>query len=180
MTLQLDRDSLCSKDSHQPIDESSDTEMAPVDGRPPDERHQALDMPIQIFERERAFTLRRSELHPRDEAAQVAVALTGRDEERKSENPALGVRRSAIGLRTHRRARDRGETSAEPRAPSPNGNRQLRSNDRLQSGTSRSQMKSRDAVHPVAIEQRDRGVPELHRARDERLGQRRPVEKGER
>ena len=41
-------------------------------------------------------------------------------------------------------------------------------------------MKPWDAVDAVAIEQRDRRVPELRRARDERFRQRRPVEKGER
>jgi hypothetical protein len=41
-------------------------------------------------------------------------------------------------------------------------------------------MKPRRAIHPVAIEQRERRIAELRRAIDERLGQGRPIEKRKR
>ena len=152
VTLQLDRDPAGAEHSRESIDEAADAKAAAVDRCPPDERHQPAHVAIQIVEREGALAFRRAQLHPRDEPAQVAITLTRSHEQRKVENLV-------------------------PRAE---GDRQLRPDDRLQPCTRGGKMKSWEAVDTIAIEQRDRGIPELRRAGDERLRQRRPVEKGER
>src|SRR3954466_11032680 len=56
--------------------------------------------------------------------------------------------------------------------------RQFGANDRLQSRFLRGEMEPRRAIHAVAIEERERRVAERRGAIDERLGQRRAVEKG--
>ena len=117
VTLQLDRDPAGAEHSHESIDEAADAKAAAVDRCPPDERHQPAHVAIQIVEREGALAFRRAQLHPRDEPAQVAIALTGRDEERKREKPALGVRRSAVEVRTNRHTGGLGETSGARQRP---------------------------------------------------------------
>ena len=50
-------------------------------------------------------------------------------------------------------------------------NRQLRADDRFQPSLLRGLMKPWRAVHPVGVEQRERGITERRGALDERLGQ---------
>ena len=58
-----------------------------------------------------------------------------------------------------------------------NGDRQFRSHNGFEPGSPGGKMKTRDPVHPVPIEQRDRRIAEIRRALDERLRQRRTVQK---
>ena len=56
-------------------------------------------------------------------------------------------------------------------------NRQLGADDGLQAGGFRGAIELRRAIDAVTIEERDRGIPEIGRARDERVGPRGAVEK---
>jgi len=58
-------------------------------------------------------------------------------------------------------------------------NRELRPDDRFETGLRRGLMKSRRAIHAVGVEQRDRRIAERRRALDERFGQRRALQKAE-
>ena len=128
----------------------------------PDERDESAGVPVELVERQRAFPFRRPQLHPRHQAAEIAVALratrsrTGRHERR--DRRAGGVATSAIGRL----------------------DRQLGADDRLESRALRGEMESRRAVDAVAIEQRERRIAERGGAVDQRFGQRRAVEKGKR
>ena len=66
--------------------------------------------------------------------------------------------------------------TGDRRPPAPTGNRQLGADDRLDARAFRGQVKPRRAVDAVAIEQRERRIPERRRALDERFGQRGAVE----
>src|SRR5262249_41933765 len=65
-----------------------------------------------------------------------------------------------------------------PRLTRP-GNRQLGADDRAQTGGRRRFVKARQPVDAIAIDQRERRVAELRRAIDERLRQRRALQKTE-
>jgi hypothetical protein len=175
MTLQLDADVRRPEGPHQAIDEAGDTKPRPVDGRAACQRHEAAYVPVEIIERECAFSFWRPQLHDRDEPAEILITLARGDEDGQTEEPGLGTPESRIP--TLRRAQGRPELR---RGTSPDRHRQLRADDRLHSGAAGGKMKARNAVHAIAIEQRERRIPELGGALDERFGQRRAVEEGKR
>ena len=158
--LQLDGDVRRAEDADQPIDQAADAEPPAVDRRSADQRDQPADLAIEILERERAFPFRRAELHARDAA--------GRDSCSPRREPTSTGSVSSRG--------DPPPARRSGRLPT----RQLGADDRLDPRPLRREMKPRQPIDAIAIEQRQRRIPEGRRALDERLGQRRAVEKGER
>ena len=79
--LHLHVDLLAAEDAHQPIQQPADAVAVGPQQRPAGQRHQPGHVPVEILERERALALRRAQLHRGDEAAEVAVALLGGDED---------------------------------------------------------------------------------------------------
>ena len=102
--LQFHVDVGAAEDAHQPIEQPSHAVPFRVQQRPSGERHEAVDVAIELFERERAFPLRRPQLHPRDEAAEVAVPLGGGDEHGQHIGGARGSGPGARGRVGARRA----------------------------------------------------------------------------
>jgi hypothetical protein len=106
-------------------------------------------VPVELVERQRPLALGRAQLHACDEPAEVPVSLARFDEH---------------GQPHHGRG-------------SADRDRQFGPDDRLQTGTFRRKMEARRAVDAVAIEQRERRIAERGGAVDQRLGERRAVEK---
>ena len=63
------------KDADDPIDEAADAEAAAAQRRTADECDKSAGVPIELFERERAFAFGRPQFHPRDQTAEIAVAI---------------------------------------------------------------------------------------------------------
>ena len=63
MPLQLDVHLRRAEDADDAIDEAADAESRAVDRGAAGERDQAADVAVEIVERERAFTFRRTQLH---------------------------------------------------------------------------------------------------------------------
>ena len=135
----------------------------------------------------------RAELHAGDEATEVLIAGCRLTEERKrkaadfyySAGPhPRGCLPRAVAL-----GRIQNRTSPIsslplpsalcPSSPSHPSDRQLRPNDRTQTGGAGSFVESGRAVHAVAIEQRERGIIERNRAVDECFRKRGALEKTE-
>ena len=65
-----------------------------------DERHQPGRLPVEIVERQRALAFRRPQLHARDQAAEVPIALAGFDEDGEAEPYSAGSgSRTTVGGR---------------------------------------------------------------------------------
>jgi hypothetical protein len=64
MALNLDAHVRRSERADDAIDEAADPEARAGHGRAADERHQPCDVAVELLERQRAFPLRRSPLHP--------------------------------------------------------------------------------------------------------------------
>ncbi len=58
VALQLDADVRGAEHADQPIDQAADAERAAVERGPPDQRHQAADVAVELLERERPLPLR--------------------------------------------------------------------------------------------------------------------------
>ena len=61
----------------------------PMQQLPPGKRHQAFHAAVERLERERAFSLRRVQLHRRDEPREILVAGSRRDEDGEGESVDL-------------------------------------------------------------------------------------------
>src|SRR5204863_4692766 len=75
VALHVDVDAPASEDPDETIHESADAELMARQRGTSDERDEAGDRSVEIVERQRAFAFRRPHFHPRDQAAEVAVAL---------------------------------------------------------------------------------------------------------
>ena len=75
MTLQLHVHAMPAEQSDEAIEQPADAVAAAVERGAADERDEPARAPVQLLQRERAFALRRAELHAGDEAAQVAVPV---------------------------------------------------------------------------------------------------------
>ena len=155
--LQLDADVAAAERPDQPIDQAADAESRTVDGGAAGQRDQAADVAVEIVERQRALAFRRRQLHPRQQPAEIAVAVTRRDEDGQAEKTGLG--RSRFGGSRFER------------------DGQLGADDGFQPGAPGGKVKARDAVDAVAIEQRQRRIAELGGALHQRFRQRGAVEK---
>ena len=98
--LQLDADVAAAEHPDQPIDQAADAEPRTVDGGAAGQRDQAADVAVEIVERQRALAFRRRQLHPRQQPAEIAVAVTRRDEDGQTEETGLGlgIRGSGLGF----------------------------------------------------------------------------------
>ena len=157
VALQLDIKLFAAEHADQSIDKAAHAVPVQTERGAAGERDESAGMAVQIVQRQRPFAFWRAQLHARDQPAEVAIALLGFAEDGKGE----------------------GSPSCLPRFPRP-GDRELRPDDRPQPGRERGFVKTRGAVHPVAIEQRERGIAERGGALDERFRQRRRLEKTER
>ena len=77
MALQLDVHVVAAEQADEAVDEPAHAVAAAVERDPADERHEAGRESVELFQRERAFALRRAHLHARNEAAQIAVPVLG-------------------------------------------------------------------------------------------------------
>ena len=75
MALQLDAHLLRAEHADEPIDQPADAVSRTVDHRAPGKRHETSHVAVEIVEGQRAFALRRRQLHPRHQPAQIPVAL---------------------------------------------------------------------------------------------------------
>ena len=123
---------------------------------------------VELVEGQRPLPFRRAQLHHRQQPAEISVAVLRFDEDREAEDghPRTGRRGPRIGS----------ISVGGPRI----AHRQLRADDRLEPRLLRGEMKARRAVDAVAIEQRQRRIAQRRRPIDERLRQRRAVEKRKR
>jgi hypothetical protein len=165
VTLELDRHVRAPEQTRDPIDQAAHAMAAGRQRLASHDRNQAAGVAGELVERERAFALGRSELHPRQQPAEVLIALPGVDQDRQAPPAFARLRCSSFGgLRPFIRC----------------GHGQFASDDGLDAGGTGGLMEARRAVHAVAIHERERGISQRRRALDERLGQRSRLEEAER
>ena len=96
MSLHLDAHVARAERADDAIDEAADAEARPAERGAPHQRHQPVDLAVELLERERALPFRRSQLHPRDQPAQVAIALARFDQHAADRNTERRGRQIAI------------------------------------------------------------------------------------
>src|SRR5262245_10410040 len=106
MPLQLDAHVATTKETDEPIEQPANAVMSCIKYGPTGQRHEAGREAIELFERERSFSLGRAQLHARHEATEVLVALGGGNEDRQTpllrdsgsgtRDPGLGIRDSGV------------------------------------------------------------------------------------
>ena len=84
VTLKLDVHAAAAKDADETIEQTADAVPAAVERGPADHRHQAGGAAIELLERERALAFRRVELHLRDQAAEIPIAVRAFAEDGKN------------------------------------------------------------------------------------------------
>jgi hypothetical protein len=141
------------------FEQPADTVLVGVEPRAADDCHEPARHAVERLERQRALAFRRRELHARDQAAQVPIPFRAFAEERQDERCVLRGRPGPF-LAVER-------------------DRQFRANQRPDACGTRSLVEAGDAVHAVAIEQRNRVVAEFRCAVDDRLGKRRALQEAE-
>jgi hypothetical protein len=164
--LQLDADAAPAEGADQAVEDAGGGAAArAVEQEPSGQRDEPAGVAVEVGQRQRALPLRRRELHPRDEPRQVAIALARGDEHRQRYQPcrACRLRRACRSLRL-----------------GPERDRHLGADDGLQPGAAGGKVKPGDAIDAVAIEQRQRRIPQIRRALHERLRQRSAVQKRKR
>ena len=97
MPRDRDMDAVATEGADQPIEQSSHAVLPRVEQRLPRQRHQAGDVAVEIVQRERALPFRRTQLHLRQQPAQILVARPGRDEDGKGPGDC-GLRIADCGL----------------------------------------------------------------------------------
>src|ERR1700681_4431084 len=75
MPLQLDVHIRSPEQPDERIDEPAHAVARRPEQLPPGQRHETAGAPVEILERERAFSLWRAHLHARDEPAEVPITL---------------------------------------------------------------------------------------------------------
>ena len=81
MPRDRDIDVRAAEGADQPIEQPADAVLPRVEQRLPRQRHQALDVAVEIVQRERALPFRRAQLHPREQTGEILIARPGRDED---------------------------------------------------------------------------------------------------
>ena len=94
--LQLHVDVRTPEDAHQPIEQTAHAVSPCAQHLAPRKRDEARRVALELLERQRPFAFRCPQLHARDEAAQVAVAVLGLDEDGKD---PIRLRAPGSGLR---------------------------------------------------------------------------------
>jgi len=155
VALQLDVDVRAAEGADEAIEQAANAVVGGVERRPARKHDEPARVAVESLDRQRALTLRRAELHPRDETAKVAIALLRSDEHRQAPQPG--------------RPRPRRTTAPRRRPSAPH--RQLGSDNGAKAGTAGGKVKPGDARDVVAIEQRQRGIPKGRRTLDESFGQ---------
>ena len=135
----------------------------------------------------------RPQLRPREQTAEIFVTGLRFDQDGETEDAIRGGRsegRGADGIVQPIAARGGDRSSLLARSPllaprSPllaprSSDCQLGSDDRFDAGFLRRDVEARRAVNAVAIEERERRIPERRGALNQRFGQRCAVEKGKR
>ena len=152
--LQLDVEAIAAEHADQAIEQPADAvprvRRRARRGRP---ARQAAGRAVEILEAERAagrrdLALRRARLHPRDQAAQVAIAVARRDQHRQ---PPQARRMRAVRLLLR-------------------ADGQLGADERLEPGLARRHVQARRAVDAVPIEHREGRIAERRGPLDQRLG----------
>ncbi len=82
MTLQLDVRAVPAEQADHAIEQAAHAIPLTVERRAADEGDQSAGIPVKLLQRQRPFTLRRAELHPSDQAAEITVALLRLTEDR--------------------------------------------------------------------------------------------------
>ena len=180
--LQLDVDVVAAEDPDQPIEQPADAVLPRVQQLPARQRHQAFHAPVERLERERALSLRRVQLHRRDEPRQILIAGPRRDQDGEDELMVAGCGLRIAGWRSQSRRSLKGEgglrvDGCELRVT--HRNRQLGADDRLQARGGGGLVEARHAAETVAIDQRDGGVAQRGGAVDEGFRRGGALEKGE-
>ena len=96
-----DIDVRAAEGADQPIEQPADAVLPRVEQRLARQRHQSLDVAVEIVQRERALPFRRAEVHPRQQTREILIARAGRDEDGKAPvtNGRLGRWRIGEGFR---------------------------------------------------------------------------------
>ena len=96
MPLQLDVGAIAAEDADQAIDQPADAEASGRRARRGPPARRAPRRPVELVERERPFSLRRSHLHARDQAAEIAIALGGFTEDGQEKGLVRQARSCAL------------------------------------------------------------------------------------
>ena len=75
VSLQLEIDAAAAEDADQAIEQAADAVAPAVERRAAGERDESARAAVEIIERQRAFALRRTQLHARDQAAEIPVSV---------------------------------------------------------------------------------------------------------
>jgi hypothetical protein len=150
VALQLDVGVVAAEYADDAIEQAADAEPFGGKQRTAGHRDQPGSEAVELLDRQRTLAFRRAQLHPRQQAAQVAPAVLRRAQHRKGKRAGLGP--GTWGLARF--------------------DRQFRANQRADPGGERRLMKTRRAGDAIAIEQRDRRIAEHRRSIDEHFGQR--------
>jgi hypothetical protein len=75
VTLQLDAHVAATEQTDEAIEQPADAVMARIEQRTAGHRNEPGGEALELLERERAFSLRRTQLHAGDEATKILVAL---------------------------------------------------------------------------------------------------------
>ena len=176
MPLQFDVDVRPAEQADQPIEQAADAMPLHPQDFAARQRDEAARMAIEFLERQRALPFRRAQLHARDQATQVAVAVGGLDED--GQEPGVGLAAGAWRLAVRSGTRH-ALTALRPATAWSRSDRQLRADDRAHTDGLRRPVKARGTIDAIAIEQRKCRVTERCRAIHQRFGQRGALQKAE-
>ena len=77
MALQLEIDVAAAEDADEAIEQPAHAVAPPVERGAPREHDEPARAAVELLERQRALALRRAQLHPRDQPAEISVARPG-------------------------------------------------------------------------------------------------------
>ena len=204
MSLELDIDLRPTEQPDEPIEQPTHPVAVPHERRATGKRHEPGGEPIEILQRQGALALGRIELHAGQQPAQVPIPLRRLDQHRQTpetgNRPSTqarttllrmnGVGTGGLSFDTHtvcsaqdERVGDRGSAGNRRTGGGVTpafGDRQLAADNRFDAGRERRLVESRCSIHPVPIEQGERGISQLGRPVDQGLGQGRAIKKRER
>ncbi len=168
VALQFDADIRCAEGANQTIDEAANAVPRAIDHGTAGQRDETADRTVECVERQRALTFRRCQLHPRQQPAEILIALSRSHEDRQAKDRRIGER-----LETRSRRPNIRGTNAERDG-------QFGADDRFDARTSGRLVKPGNPIDAVAIEQRQCRIAKRRRSLDESFGKRRAVEKRKR
>ena len=86
VALQFEADVRPSEDPDQPVDQAAHAVAPAAQRLAPGQRHEPPGLSLELVERQHPLAFRRAEVHPRDEPAEILIALPGFDEDGKTES----------------------------------------------------------------------------------------------